>query len=78
QPQAVVFILLVGIAIALSGVGLAFASPVHAALILVQIAALLAVLILAERVGARVVEARRRREAPRSAAEQPEELRAPE
>jgi UDP-GlcNAc:undecaprenyl-phosphate GlcNAc-1-phosphate transferase len=61
QPQAVVFILLIGVAVALAGVGLSLASLPHAAFILVQIAAIFAVLILAERVGARVASAVLRR-----------------
>jgi UDP-GlcNAc:undecaprenyl-phosphate GlcNAc-1-phosphate transferase len=61
QPQAVAFILLVALAVALSGVGLTLATPVHAALILAQIVAIFAVLVLAERVGARVAGAVRRR-----------------
>ena len=65
QPQAVAFILLVAFAVSVSGVGLTFASPLHAGLILVQIAAIFSVLILAERVGSRVAAVvQRRREEP--------------
>lgn len=72
QPQAAIFILLVALAVALSGVGLAFASPLHAALILVQAAAILAVLVLAEYIGARVAAAVQRR-GIRANANRPEE-----
>lgn len=67
QPQAVAFITLCAFAIALSGVGLALATPAHASLILVQIVAIFSVLILAERVGstARAELLRRREERDR-------------
>lgn len=68
QPQAVAFILLVALAVALSGVGLTLASAPHAGLILAQIVAIFAVLVLAERVGARVAGAARRRRDDRAEA----------
>jgi UDP-GlcNAc:undecaprenyl-phosphate GlcNAc-1-phosphate transferase len=62
QPQAVAFILLVAFAVAIAGVGLPLATPVHTVLILLQIAAVFAVLIMAERIGARVAAVVQRRQ----------------